>query len=54
MLFSCNVLYFKVEPVENDTEVLLELLSKDISCNHILSTMAAVQGPWSFIYWQVT
>ena len=42
---------------ENDSFVLLKMLSSHLSgmtyTEHILSTMAKVQGPWSFVYWQV-
>ena len=48
---------FQVKENENDSLVLLNILSShdsDVShSEHILSTMAKVQGPWSFVYWQV-
>ncbi|XP_033729249.1 asparagine synthetase domain-containing protein 1-like, partial [Pecten maximus] len=37
---------------ENDTQVLLRELSGSVNPSHILSTMAKVQGPWAFIYWE--
>ncbi|XP_063412900.1 asparagine synthetase domain-containing protein 1-like isoform X2 [Mytilus trossulus] len=37
---------------QNDTDILLQLLTKDASPKHLLKTMATVEGPWSFIYWQ--
>ncbi|CAC5407546.1 Asparagine synthetase domain-containing protein 1 [Mytilus coruscus] len=42
----------QIREEENDTEILLQLLTKDTSPKHILKTMATVEGPWSFIYWQ--
>lgn len=49
---------FQIEHDENDTSVLLKTLSSHVNSNaslaeHILSTMSKVQGPWSFVYWQV-
>lgn len=48
----------KVKKEENDTSVLMKILSSPKSdvthSEHILSTMAKVQGPWSFVYWQAT
>lgn len=48
----------KVKIEENDTSVLMKILSSPKSdvthSEHILSTMAKVQGPWSFVYWQAT
>ena len=50
---------FQIDQDENDTSVLLKTLSSHVSLNvsfaeHVLSTMSKVQGPWSFVYWQVT
>ena len=50
---------FQIDQDENDTSVLLKTLSSHVNLNvslteHVLSTMSKVQGPWSFVYWQVT
>ncbi|OWF47276.1 Asparagine synthetase domain-containing protein 1 [Mizuhopecten yessoensis] len=37
---------------ENDTQVLLRELSGSTDPCHLLTTMAKVQGPWAFIYWE--
>uniref|UniRef100_A0A8D0HA88 Asparagine synthetase domain-containing protein 1 n=1 Tax=Sphenodon punctatus TaxID=8508 RepID=A0A8D0HA88_SPHPU len=41
-----------VETEENDTQVMFQHLSSCSSESHILSVFSAVQGPWSFIYYQ--
>ncbi|XP_060081138.1 asparagine synthetase domain-containing protein 1-like [Ylistrum balloti] len=37
---------------ENDTEVLLRELSASADPCNLLTTMAKVQGPWAFMYWE--
>jgi len=47
----------QVKENENDSSVLLNNLSNPpsevTSSQHIILTMAKVQGPWAFVYWQV-
>lgn len=47
----------QVKENENDSLILLNNLSNPPSevtlSRHIISTMAKVQGPWAFVYWQV-
>ncbi|XP_069126175.1 asparagine synthetase domain-containing protein 1-like [Argopecten irradians] len=37
---------------ENDTQILLKELSGSSDPGHLLSTLAKVQGPWAFVYWE--
>lgn len=47
----------QVKENENDSLILLNNLSNPLSevtpSQHIISTMAKVQGPWAFVFWQV-
>ena len=49
--------FLQVKENENDSLILLNNLSNPPSevtlSQHIISTMAKVQGPWAFVYWQV-
>lgn len=45
-----------IDPEENDTEILLKMLTSCNSCineNHISNIMSKIEGPWAFIYWEV-
>ncbi|KAJ8305594.1 hypothetical protein KUTeg_016139 [Tegillarca granosa] len=42
----------QVKEEENDTEILLKLLSQSSVASHIINTTSLIQGPWAFIYWQ--
>ena len=57
-LALCSNFYsWQVKENENDSLILLNSLSNPPSevspSHHIVSTMAEVQGPWAFVYWQV-
>lgn len=51
------MLLLQVKGNENDSLILLNNLSKPplevTPSQHIILTMAKVQGPWAFVYWQV-
>ena len=40
--------------MDNDTEVLLKALGDCVSSADILAVMSRVQGPWAFVYYQVS
>lgn len=44
----------KVEAEENDTQIMFNYLSSYKNESDILSLFSAVQGPWSFIYYQAS
>ncbi|XP_041357179.1 asparagine synthetase domain-containing protein 1-like isoform X2 [Gigantopelta aegis] len=43
---------FEIDDDKNDTHVLFEQLIQCLEPSHIISTLAKVQGPWTFIFWQ--
>ena len=45
--------FFQMSPLENDTVKLFLELNKQVDTSGILSTLSKVQGPWSFVLWQV-
>ncbi|KAK3092028.1 hypothetical protein FSP39_024533 [Pinctada imbricata] len=42
----------QVKEEENDTQVLLDLLSISYEPHHVLNTVGKSEGPWSFVYYQ--
>lgn len=38
----------------NDTKLVLDKLSAAINATDVLDCVASIQGPWAFLYWQVT
>ncbi|KAL4236959.1 Asparagine synthetase domain-containing protein 1 [Mactra antiquata] len=44
----------QVSDSESDTTVLLDLLTECNTDDEILSIFSKVEGPWSFIYWQIS
>lgn len=44
----------QVRDMDNDTEVLLKALGDCVSSADILAVMSRVQGPWAFVYYQVS
>ena len=44
----------QVDENECDTHVVLDILAGCEDDESVLSTLGKIQGPWSFLYWQVS
>ena len=47
-------IFCQVDENECDTQVVLDILAGCEDDEAVLSTLGKIQGPWSFLYWQVS